>query len=147
MLKAGDSLPNDDYVLVNVHEFNIKSRDCSIKASAFKNTPSDGLDLSCNSSNFIDEEESVRRFVFKNKDGTQKNRIEQFGVAKLNVGNILNIENVENVVYDPVVGDPVIIDNEAHCLIIKPDTGPYVRIRSDLKEIAELALKPAKCIE
>ena len=130
-------------VFIRVFKQLINRQDNRPSASAFKNTPETGDNLSCDWCKYCSSHTS-RSLISnqKKRDGSFKNPFD-FNIWKLDVGRLRNeISPKQEVIYDPILEDVPeqnIVKNNAHSIIIgqKPNNAEF---RVQLLKIGDWAI-------
>jgi len=142
-------IPNQDYVFCRVGVDFISSKDNKPRASAFRNTPVTGNNLSCDWDRYCTAESS-RALIgrqFNIKTGKPKDPA-KFHIYKFNVGAIRNISlrgREQEIEHDPICNDPEIEgmpNNIAHSIMIG-NKGDDEEFRIKLVEVGRWAIGPA----
>ncbi|SHN33310.1 hypothetical protein [Chitinophaga sp. CF418] len=141
-------IPNEDYVFCRVGADFISSKDHKPRASAFRNTPVTGGNLSCDWDKYCTAESS-RALIgrqFNVKTGKHKDP-SKFYIYKFNVGAVRNMHSPgreQEIEHDPVYNDPEIEgapNNIAHSIMIG-DKGNDEEFRIKLVETGSWAIRP-----
>ncbi len=142
-------IPNEDHVFCRVGIDFISSKDYKPRASAFRNTPVKGNNLSCDWDKYSTAESS-RALIGRQlnlKTGKPKDP-RRFCIYKFNVGTVRSINfpgEEQEIEHDPIYNDPEIAgkpNNIAHSIMIG-DKGDDEEFRIKLVETGRWAIGPS----
>jgi hypothetical protein len=145
-------IPNQDHVFCRIGVDFISSKDHKPRASAFRNTPVTGNNLSCDWDKYCTAESS-RALIgrqFNSRTGKPKDPA-KFYIYKFNVGDVRNMNfrgREQEIEHDPIYNNPEtegVPNNVAHSIMIG-NKGDDEEFRIKLVETGSWAIGPTSIL-